>query len=743
MTNDRRNSASERRAPEARTGRRGAGGLSSDEPSAPKTTRPEAIRRREPEARHTAAQRMQRTLDAAPDRIDIRDWFYQPRLVYLPDQIVNCDFVPAILDQGREGACTGFALAAAINFLLAGRNIRRSVSARMLYEMARRYDEWPGEGYDGSSARGAMKGWVRHGVCSEVTWPMATTGFDFLQATLDPATGRTVGDEARETPGGAFYRVSHREVRDMHAALAEVGILYCTLMVHEGWDSPGQTSVTVNYVVSGNLRQRTLPVIRRTGRADSGHAIAIVGYTAQGFIVQNSWGPDWGAGGFALLPYEDYMLHATDVWAVQLGVPVSIDLWAAGNADSTAGLQRASAAIPLNEIRAFVVDIGNNGELSDSGDYWTTKGDIGRLFAETIPKATENWDTRRIMLYLHGGLNDEAAVARRVVGFRDVLLENQVYPLHIMWESGAGESLRALVHDLFTDVDERAGGIGDWLRRTREGLIEAKDRTLELTAARPGGALWSEMKENARLASDHPDGKGGMQIIAEQAGAAFKAAGADPKRWELHVVAHSAGGIFAAHAMRLLTAAGLPFKTFQLMAPAIRIDEFEMLVLPLIGAKRCPLPTLYVLSDVGERDDDVGPYGKSLLYLVSNAFEGKRETPLLGMARFITERDNEEPWRVNAAMNDLFARTVDGLPSLVIAGAPGKASSRSRSDTHGGFDNDPDTMNSVLWRILGNQPRRQFTVRDLQYESAMAGVARDWLSPAAIRGNGLVLGRRA
>lgn len=35
----------------------------------------------------------------------------------------------------------------------------------MLYELARRYDEWPGEGYEGSSARGAMKGWVRHGVC--------------------------------------------------------------------------------------------------------------------------------------------------------------------------------------------------------------------------------------------------------------------------------------------------------------------------------------------------------------------------------------------------------------------------------------------------------------------------------------------------------------------------------------------------------------------------------------------------
>jgi C1A family cysteine protease len=57
-----------------------------------------------------------------------------------------------------------------------------------------------------------------------------------------------------------------------------------------------------------------LPIISRKGRADSGHAIAIVGYTRDGFIIQNSWGDNWGKGGFALLPYEDWLLHATDCW---------------------------------------------------------------------------------------------------------------------------------------------------------------------------------------------------------------------------------------------------------------------------------------------------------------------------------------------------------------------------------------------------------------------------------------------
>jgi hypothetical protein len=123
-------------------------------------------------------------LDAAPDRVDIRDWMFRPGLTTLPDQVVNCDLVPRILDQGQEGACTGYALAAVINFLLSRRNIDRAVSPRMLYELARRYDEWPGEEYEGSSARGGMKGWQRHGVASDQAWPVAVRDVAHLQVIL-------------------------------------------------------------------------------------------------------------------------------------------------------------------------------------------------------------------------------------------------------------------------------------------------------------------------------------------------------------------------------------------------------------------------------------------------------------------------------------------------------------------------------------------------------------------------------
>ncbi len=642
-------------------------------------------------------------LDAFHDRIDLRDWYYQPALMSLPDAYLACPLIPRsqILNQGQEGACTGFALAAVVNFLRTLQGHTTQVSPRMLYELARRYDEWPGQDYDGSSARGAIKAWAKHGVCAESSWTYTQHG---IQHMTDPVIA-----EAKLAPGGAYYRIRPYNVRDMHTALNETGILYATLMVHSGWARPGEGH-TVDVHVEGRKAPYKFPVIRRSGSADGGHAIAIVGYTPQGFVIQNSWGPDWGKDGFAFLPYEDFLMHATDVWVAQLGVPVTMDLWADDKSIDTAGLQRASRSIPLADIRPFVIDVANNGELSDSGEYWTTPSDIERLFCETIPTQTRGWKKRRILLYLHGGLNSESASAKRIVAMRDVMLDNEIYPLHIMWESDFLSSVAGLFKDLFTEADKLAGG------GFLENLTEAKDRVLELTLARSGTRLWGEMKENAQLASDHSNQQGAIQLVAQYVELAKqKLASHDKVGWELHIVGHSAGSIFAAYAMNLLSSLGIPLKSVQFMAPAIRTDTFKKLLLPGLESGNTPLPSLYVLSDKLERDDSVGPYGKSLLYLVSNAFEGTRGVPILGMKAFI-DADKQ--------LAKLFSGSVDGRPALVVSEGipidPAKANTAiqqgaSVSHCHGGFDNDCATMNSVLVRVLGGKPKRLFTPRDLHY----------------------------
>ena len=94
-----------------------------------------------------------RVLNVQRDPPDLRDHPYEPALVRLKAKIDPPEHA-VILDQGSEGACTGFGLAAVINLLNQRRgNAAFQSSPRMLYEMARKHDEWPGEGYIGSSCR--------------------------------------------------------------------------------------------------------------------------------------------------------------------------------------------------------------------------------------------------------------------------------------------------------------------------------------------------------------------------------------------------------------------------------------------------------------------------------------------------------------------------------------------------------------------------------------------------------------
>ncbi len=68
---------------------------------------------------------------------DFRDRTYEPKLAQLQSIIPQPELEEDdVLDQGQEGACTGFGLAAVINLLNQRRNNNTEVRARMLYEMA-------------------------------------------------------------------------------------------------------------------------------------------------------------------------------------------------------------------------------------------------------------------------------------------------------------------------------------------------------------------------------------------------------------------------------------------------------------------------------------------------------------------------------------------------------------------------------------------------------------------------------
>jgi hypothetical protein len=606
-----------------------------------------------------------RTLNTHPDPPDLRDRIYEPALLDLKIKMDAPDPADSpVLDQGREGACTGFALAAVVNLLNARRrasaalDLPQRVSPRMLYEMAKIHDEWPGETYDGSSVRGALKGLFHNGVCREELAPYrpGTRGW-----TLSVAQAK----DARATGLGAYYRL-RPEIIDYHAALNEAEVIVASARVHRGWQNPKDG------------------VIARSEVHEGGHAFVIVGYDENGFLIQNSWGEGWGGfsghPGIAHWAYKDWSRNIMDAWVLRLSVPMPTAFDLTHTKILYQGEMEGEAVeIPepkRNEIIGHLIHI-DDGKLVETGRYGTPMATIeetGRLLIADGQRPPEDGGPKydHLMFYAHGGLNSVGGSARRTAKMKEVFKRNRIYPIHFMWESGFLEELGDVFKRVFAKSRGRVGGFTDF-----------SDWMIENFARVPGRALWREMKRDADRA------------FARQAGgfAAVKVLLAANARRQMplsvHLVGHSAGSIMHGELLVSLTAmgaAGGPVATCSLMAPACTVDFFRKAYEPRIGkADRGGLGKLvqYNLIKQRELDDTVGPYQKSLLYFISNAFEEKKQMPLLGM-------------EVHA--DDLVLK-----PDHTLHYA-GRAPAQTDSKSHGGFDNDRKTMNGILETMLGKKP---------------------------------------
>lgn len=166
------------------------------------------------------------------------------------------------LDQGREGACVGFAW----THELAARPVvvRRAdqAFAFAVYREAQKIDEWPGEGYSGTSVLAGAKVLARDGYIPEYRWAF---GID-----------------------------------DVLAALSAHG----PVVLGIPW-------------LDGMFTTRPSGLLEVAGRVAGGHAILARGVAVSGRVrgergigepvvrLRNSWGRDYGAAGDCLIRASD------------------------------------------------------------------------------------------------------------------------------------------------------------------------------------------------------------------------------------------------------------------------------------------------------------------------------------------------------------------------------------------------------------------------------------------------------
>ena len=312
------------------------------------------------------------------------------------------------------------------------------------------------------------------------------------------------------------------------------------------------------------------------------------------------------------------------------------------------------------------------------------------------------------MLYAHGGLNSEEKSVERIKVLAPYFKANGIYPLFLTWKTGPVETVAHVLEDELTRVRQPAAGMRDWLERWREQLGEARDRTLEVAAGPIGKPIWSEMKQNAAASAKRACGTALIARHLAELSAAVDSV-------QFHVVGHSAGAILLGHLLSVAKGYGVTFRSCSLYAPACTIEFANQYYRPRVvdGTIMKRDLHVHVLSDAREREDTVGPYGKSLLCLVSRALETTHKTPLLGLENVFSPTPPPDVWNGAQPLRQALTawqrwwREEPAGNLHVVDERHLSTGSRGRGckASHGCFDNHADTIRGTLTRILGGQPR--------------------------------------
>lgn len=530
------------------------------------------------------------------DTIDERDLIYERRTgegPIRPAQIGCEEYQRNVREtwhqRGQE--CTGFALAAIANYLnrkQLGDPDAPSVSRRMFYEMARRYDGNTGTGWEETSTlRGALKGWSRTGAARDDLWPYHPHDEDgSVHGTLTLA--RLL--DARTSPLGSYRKVLDGDVDTMAEALAEGHVLFVSARLHAGWYR----------LFLRDDEQR--PVIARLPGDEvlGGHAFVIVGYddTSGCFWVHNSWGPEWGVEGYALLPYAEWEAQGQDAWVVDLQPPLDRESEAPQTAPSA-----ETRTVSYRDMWPHLVVLRDDGKLAADGLYEMDRGTVGTLLY-LFQEATIGWSRRRLAIVVDGGYLPIAETIVRQRALRDRLMAEDTYPIFVDWETSWWSDLEA--------------ELGDWLER----LVGPSDRRGEMDVSEPGvrsaidrsvaGLIWYEIMRRSALAC----APGGGGALLAEAITTKRHQGPTARRgpFDLHLVSHGVGDLLATEFVNLLPPL---VSTVSALAPATTVPTFGRAYGGALDRNQLGQLTVVMLDAAAEDADCVGRVNQSFLRLIT------------------------------------------------------------------------------------------------------------------------------
>lgn len=213
--------------------------------------------------------------------------------------------MPAVIDQGSLGSCTGCASVAMVQYVRAK---QLGVPTKSVWAPSRLFAYYNARrlgrtlSYDsGASIRDVVKGIAAYGAVDETMWPYVISKF----AARPPAL---IVQEASRYQAISYQAVS-QDLNQMRGCLAE------------GYPFIIGVSVYDSFLSEAAAGSGTIPLPSGNEALQGGHAILVVGYSdiTQRFTFRNSWGAEWGRRGYGTLPYS-YLTDtglAGDFWTIR------------------------------------------------------------------------------------------------------------------------------------------------------------------------------------------------------------------------------------------------------------------------------------------------------------------------------------------------------------------------------------------------------------------------------------------
>lgn len=250
-------------------------------------------------ARKKTQKQVHRVLNIIPSKDKEKDWTISTaedslalKAQKLPAKIDLRETWWGINDQGSTGSCVGWALADSVlrwHFVKSSRLPKnRLLSVRFIWMASKEVDEFTNRPTTfieeaGTSLKAALDVARKYGCVPDSDLPFATSKLSQEQESV-------FYSRASEFKIRAYYNLHDGDrITNWKKWLSSNGPVFTALNVDSTWYNALKTK--------GKLDTYT-------NQRFGGHAIAIVGYTGDRFIIRNSWGAaQWGDQGFGYASY--------------------------------------------------------------------------------------------------------------------------------------------------------------------------------------------------------------------------------------------------------------------------------------------------------------------------------------------------------------------------------------------------------------------------------------------------------